>query len=179
MTLPRETMLELMALADGELEGEARARAEALAAQNEDARRVVDSMREAGVRLWLNDVVEHRAPAADHIADTVMARLGAAEGHQPRARTRQSPRVAMARAAFGVALAIAAAVAIYVGQRKAEHAPTAAVATSAGESTGRGAVEVDEIDSMAHVSIFQISAIANPSARSSVVVWVDDESGEK
>jgi hypothetical protein len=179
MTLSRETMLELMALADGELEGEAKARAEALATQNEDARRVVDSMREAGVRLWLNDVVERRAPSADGIAETVMARLAVAEGHQPRARARQSSRVAMARAAFGTALAIAAAVAIYVGQHKAERAPTAAVGTSAGETAGHGAVEVDEIDSMAHVSIFQISAIANPSARSSVVVWVDDESGEK
>jgi anti-sigma factor RsiW len=179
MTLSRETMLELMALADGELEGDAKARAEALAAESEEAHRVVESMREPGLRFWLGETVEQRARTADGIADAVMEKLVTAGGQPQGTRARRSLRVVTAPAAVGAALAIAAAVAIYVGQHKTEPLPTAVVATSSGEGTHHGAVEVDEIDSVAHVSIFQISAIANPSAQSSVVVWVDDEPVEK
>jgi hypothetical protein len=179
MTLSREAMLELMALADGELEGEARARAEALAAESEEARRVVDSMRETDVRRWLSDAVEQRARTADGIADAVMAKLQGGAGRRTPSGARRSPRVVLARAAMGSALAIAAAATLYVGIRKSERAPTAVIATGSELSAANGAVEVEEIDSVAHVSIFQISGQANPSARSSVVVWVDDESGEK
>ena len=46
-------MLELMALADGELEGEDRARVEALVAQSDEARQVVEAMRSPVLGTWL------------------------------------------------------------------------------------------------------------------------------
>jgi hypothetical protein len=81
MSLPRETMLELMALADGELEGEAKDRAEKLTIQSEEAQRVVGAMRAPGVRPWLREAVAQRAPLADGIADAVMAKLAAGGGY--------------------------------------------------------------------------------------------------
>ena len=45
MSLSQETLFDLMALADGELEGDARERAEKLVSQSEEARRIVEGMR--------------------------------------------------------------------------------------------------------------------------------------
>jgi hypothetical protein len=78
MSLSRETMTELMALADGELEGEARDRVEKLAAENEQARRVVEAMRAPALGVWLAEAMEERTAAADGIADAVMGKIDAA-----------------------------------------------------------------------------------------------------
>src|SRR5258708_28102684 len=77
VSLPHETVLELMSLADGELEGEAREHAEKLIAESDEARRVVEAMRGPHVGIWLKDAIDRRADAAgvDGIAETVMARL--------------------------------------------------------------------------------------------------------
>jgi hypothetical protein len=194
MSLPRETVLELMALADGELEGEAKERAEKLASQSDEAQRVVSAMRAPVVRLWLSEALEQQAVSADGIADTVMARLGPGDEHVairrlPRGRSGPSPRIAIASAVVASALAIAAASMFYArsGDRTGERAPVASIvapgppeAIAQQESPGaaRG-VEVEEIDSAAHVSIFAISALANASTPSSVVVWIEDDPGEK
>jgi hypothetical protein len=212
MSLPRETMMELMALADGELEGEAKERGERLAAESEDARQIVESFRASDVARWLDEALDPRGAAADGIADAVMARIegppaGAARASRPSLRARGS-RPGPARrsrvvvgATVGVALALAAAVALFV--RAVPHAdpvgPEARALPVAGEtddtrgagdpwrsaagspggtSAGRG-VEVEEIDSPSRVSIFEIAAIANASTASSVVVWIDDDPGPK
>jgi hypothetical protein len=73
-------MLELMAFADGELEGEARERVAKLAEESEEAARVVRAMRAPALGAWLTEATEERAAAADGIADVVMARLGAGAG---------------------------------------------------------------------------------------------------
>jgi hypothetical protein len=78
MSLSRETMTELMALADGELDGEARERAEKLAAESPEARRVVDAMRSPALGVWLAEGMDERTAAADGIADAVMAKIEAA-----------------------------------------------------------------------------------------------------
>ena len=78
MSLSRETMTELMALADGELEGDARARAEKLAAESDEARRVVEAMRSPALGMWLAEAMEERMTAADGIADAVMAKIDGA-----------------------------------------------------------------------------------------------------
>jgi hypothetical protein len=78
MSLSRETMTELMALADGELEGEARARVEKLAAESAEARRVVDAMRAPVLGVWLAEAMAERTSAADGIADAVMGKIDAA-----------------------------------------------------------------------------------------------------
>lgn len=209
MSLPRETMLELMALADGELEGEARGRVEALLARNDEARRVVESMRSTVVGEWLADALEPRMHAADGIADGVMARLDASAvaavsepvpvirlpPRRSSAGLGRSSRFGLAAALFGSSLAVAAAVALYVrsGERSHGPAPVASVplatverppestmvtAGQEGAGAGRG-VQVEEIDSAQRVSIFEISAMANASEPSSVVVWIDDDPGEK
>jgi hypothetical protein len=185
MSLSHEAMLELMALVDGELHGEAKERAENLAARDEEARRLVEAMRATGVRTWLNETVEMRTRAADGIADEVMARIDGGPSRMPITRLRRGSRVMMAQAIVASALAIAAGIAIYV--RSGAHgreffglsnrAPVASVRNANGVTLA-SSVEVDEIDSAGHVSIFEISANANSAIRSSVVVWIDDETGE-
>jgi hypothetical protein len=79
MSLSPETMTELMALADGELEGEARERAERLAAESEEARQLVEAIRSPVLGTLLARVMNERTAAADGIADAVMAKLEAAK----------------------------------------------------------------------------------------------------
>ena len=78
-TLTRDAMLELMAYADGELEGDDLARVEALVASSDEARRIVQSM--GGVADWVR-VADEESPRreathrmADGIADGVMAQI--------------------------------------------------------------------------------------------------------
>jgi hypothetical protein len=191
VSLSRETVLELMALADGELEGEAKERAEKLALQSQEARRVVDAMRATELRILLGEAIAQRAPAADGIANDVMAKLASTPSAQRGGKSRSARRPGVVTMSIGAAsaLAIAAgsAVVLRSADRRTESAQLVA-GSGAGVSpalsaplaggTKRG-VEVEEIDSTAHVSIFEISAIANASTPSSVVVWIDDEPGEK
>jgi hypothetical protein len=78
-TLSRDAMLELMAYADGELEGADLARVEALVASSDEARRIVQSM--GGVAEWVRvaDAESPRREAthrmADGIAVAVMAQI--------------------------------------------------------------------------------------------------------
>ena len=85
------------------------------------------------------------------------------------------------------ALALAAGVALFVMTDRMAHVapkavgPAASLEPAGGEgvaAAGLG-VEVEEVDSTSHVSIFEIPAMANASAPSSVVVWIDDEPEEK
>jgi len=80
MTLPRDTMLEIMAYADGELDDGARARVEAILASSAEARGVAAALGVLGEEV--RDAVLGRAmPRADGIADAVMTRLdGASRG---------------------------------------------------------------------------------------------------
>jgi len=68
MSLSRETMLALMAYADGELEGKERARVDALLAKSEEARRVVQAMCGGAVGAWLSQAAVGASGGA-HPAD--------------------------------------------------------------------------------------------------------------
>ena len=143
MSLSHDTVLELMSLADGELEGDDKARVERLVASSDEARRVLEAMQRAEVGAWLSESEHARAGkgGADGIADAVMAAVeGSAQGRSvaPRAskatssatssaslqsggvvsiagvRTRKSSRVQFAVSAAVAGLALAAAVALYV-----------------------------------------------------------------
>ncbi|MGH7439811.1 MAG: hypothetical protein ACRENE_29335 [Polyangiaceae bacterium] len=86
MSLSQDTMIELMSLADGELEGEAKLRVEKLVAESDEARRALDGLRAPHVALWLSDSLERRADkaGADRIADAVMGSvLTSASGTVP------------------------------------------------------------------------------------------------
>jgi hypothetical protein len=190
--LPRETMIELMALADGELEGEARSRAEALVASNAEARAIVDGLRQRHVGAWLRTSFDERSAGAAGIADGVMARIGvpiraggspATPPIAPEAGRVLRPRAWMAAGA--VALAAAAAVAVYLrGGSSPGIAPRASDRAEIAESPGgapASGVEVDEIDAPARgVSVFEIPAAEGAAAAglahrpASVVVWIED-----
>ncbi len=200
MSLSHQTVLQLMAFADGELEGADRERVERLVAENDEARRIVETMRGAEVGSWVGQTMMERAAGADGIATAVMAKIGT-DGVVSLAdrRARKSPRTQRAQVvitAATAALALAAGIAVYVHSGATgpdERAPVASVgippvdfqAPSAlaqqGAPAPAGGVEVNEIDAPSRgVSVFEIpaaaaAAVASPSRGSSVVVWVDED----
>jgi hypothetical protein len=183
MSLPQETMLQLMALADGELEGEELSRMETLVAESAEARQVVEAIRSPALGAWLDDDLMARAVAADGIADGVMSAIAKADGAegaaggrgqvvrlgQPRARGRA--RLQVVGGAFVAALALAAGVVIYVSSVGPVTDPNKASVASVGSSSvdvvppPPGAVaqrpsqgvEVNEVDSPSRgFSVFEI-----------------------
>lgn len=192
MSLSRETMIELMALADGELEGADRERIERLVAEDGEARRVVDAMRSPAIGSWLEGEMNARTAAAEGIAGAVMAKLPARGPSRAR-----SPVVVIS--SIGAALALAAGVALILRSQGAStetHEPVASVDTPSvdvqpppGASLARDqalaqrptqGVEVDEVDSPSRgISVFEIpvagAAAANAKGPSSVVIMIEDE----
>jgi hypothetical protein len=202
MSLSQETLLELMALADGELEGDDRARIEQLVADSDEARRTVEAMRSPAIGDWLREQLEadEHAAAADGIADAVMARLESpveAEGggvvRLADVRARRTSRVQVVFAVATAGLALAAGIALYI---RAGHsgtdgqAPVASVGTPSVDlqlppvPPSQG-VEVDEVDSPSRgISVFEIpiaggAAAANAAGPSSVVIMIEDDQGAK
>jgi hypothetical protein len=114
MSLSHETVLELMSLADGELEGDAKERAERLVASSDEARRVVEAMRRAEVGRWLSASLHDRAgqAGADAIADAVMS----AVEKSPEGR-RAAPQRSSAASAASTAASISEGVASFAGAR--------------------------------------------------------------
>jgi anti-sigma factor RsiW len=183
VSLSRETMMELMAFADGELEGEDRARVERLVGENSEARSVVDAIRSPAIGEWLEGEMAERAAAADGIAGAVMAKLPA------RAPSRgRSPAVVLS---IGGALALAAGIALILRSKGAStetQVPVASVETPSVDVQPSPAlaqrptqgVEVDEVDSPSRgISVFEIpvagAAAANANGPSSVVIMIEDE----
>jgi hypothetical protein len=190
VSLSRETMMDLMAFADGELEGEDRARVERLVAENSEARSVVDAMRSPAIGKWLEGEMAERTAAADGIAGAVMAKLPA--------RLPSRGRSPVAVISIGAALALAAGVALILrstGESSESHAPVASVelpsvdtqvvpasparAETVAQRPTQG-VEVDEVDSPSRgISVFEIplpgAAAANANGPSSVVIMIEDE----
>jgi hypothetical protein len=186
MSLSHDTVLELMSLADGELEGDDKERVEQLVSSSEEARRVVEAMRRGDVGAWLATSMDERAgkAGADGIADAVMAAVGQAANGPSKAsvsseaggvvsmagRARRSSRLQIAVSAAAAGLALAAAVALYVragGDQTADHAPVASVgippvdfqvpSASVAQAEPAGGVEVNEIDAPSRgVSVFEI-----------------------
>jgi hypothetical protein len=127
MSLPYETMLDLMRYADGDdaLDADARARVEALLRTNEEARRVVDAMGTLGevVREGIDQRVG-KSGVADGIADGVMAAIareaqraevkdGASASRSARVVELASGRARRSRA--GVTSAVVAVLALAAG----------------------------------------------------------------
>lgn len=206
MSLSHETILELMSFADGELEGADKERVERLVADNDEARRVVESLRGGEVGAWLSSAMDERAVrgGADCIADDVMAAIaqpsagGVASLANHRARGPARSRVPIAGAAVVAVLAMAAAAILYIdggAPKPGERAPVASVGTphldfqvpsatvaQANENpTAPAGVEVNEIDAPSRgVSVFEIpgAAAAAVAGPSSVVVWVEEDQTE-
>lgn len=154
MSLSQETMMELMSLADGELEGEAKVRVEKLVAQSEEARRALAGLRAPHLSLWLSDSLAQRADKAGvgGIADVVMGAIAAngsagavpaaaPAGHEAppsptvvrldAARRRPGSRSGALVVTFVGVAALAAGVALFVKSttKPAEEMPIASVGT--------------------------------------------------
>jgi anti-sigma factor RsiW len=169
-------LLELMSLADGELEGADKERVERLVASDDEARQIVASLRGAEVGTWLAETMDQHAAAsgADGIADAVMSAVAVGTSSRASAapngvargaavaplRARKSSRFQVIAGGATAVLALAAAVAIYMRAGTGpldEHAPVASVgvppvdveAPSSMAMTQQGTgggVEVNEID---------------------------------
>ncbi len=195
MSLSQETLIEIMSLADGELEGEARARVEQLVAESAEARRALDGFRAPHVPLWLSESLDRHATSAgaDRMADAVLGAIAAGEHDAPAPANvvRIVPRPGASRASRGGllaasvvgAMALAAGVALFIrssGRPESDQMPVASVGMPsvdmqkppAEPSAGGQGVEVDEVDSPSRgISVFEIplaplaGAAANVGAR--------------
>lgn len=205
MSLSHETLIELMSLADGELEGEAKLRAEKLVAESEEARRALEGFQAPHVGMWLSESLERRAAAAGagQIADAVMRELAAdppaASGvvsptRLEEARARKASKGRVFVAAVCAVAALAAGVAVFIRSGLGEHGdrmPVASVGMPSvdmqgpppGQAPPGSGVEVDEVDSPSRgISVFEIplrdlgkASASAGHSPSSVVVWIDDE----
>lgn len=185
MKLDSESMMLLMAFADGELHGDERVRAEALLASSEDARAFVDNLQGLGGAVR---VIAEPAPTHKYdVADNVMAQLGSLSGAPTMERaapvipiksaSKRSPgKIGVAVAA---ALALAASIAIFSrpkpieenGGSIAARSPLASASSEAVVAASTG-VELENVESPTHpVSVFYVPS-ANESP--SVVIWIDD-----
>jgi hypothetical protein len=205
MSLSSENMLVLMGYADGELEGDDRAEAEALLAREVDAVRFVEQIGGLGDLVQLgHDARSAETIAAFDIADAVMARtalttevksaaalaagvtsLAAAREKRAGATNRPASRLKVG-AGIAAVLALAASVFVFAQRPTAEapmaKAPSVPAVETPGEapraptSAGTG-VEVSTVNSPGNsVSVFYLPSANELST--SVVVWVD-ETGEK
>jgi anti-sigma factor RsiW len=200
MSLGQETVLDLMAYADGELDGDARKRVEELIASNEEAARMVDEFRTLTTCLQISEKARRVPKSVDRIVDSVMERLPAAPApvvNEPkvlkfkRAATAGAVSLVIAMAAgwlmFFRTPPAPAPVAVQTPQATAAEQGAAAPppsapaptdpqpATASAEDQG-GGVDLEQVESPSHeVNIFYVPAVAAANA-SSVVVWIGDVS---
>lgn len=183
MNLSEEAMLDLMAYADGELDGEAAARVEAMMSEKPEARQFVEELKTLGECVRVVEADQRVPKTVDFIADDVMKAIA----RQPRLVVNNDPPVVRwrrAAAAASVSLAIAAAAGwvLFMQSRPAPVAgevasATAPTAPSAAESavaanTKVAGVDLDDVDAPHHeVSVFFVPSLADSKA-SSVVVWI-------
>lgn len=185
MSLSQQTLLDLMAFADGEVDGDERARLEKLVAESPEAASVVEAMRAPALGAFLGGEIDRVGTAADGIADAVMTKL---EAPVPLRR-----RPAAVTATVIGSLALAAGLALWVTTSRTHgddpQAPVASVGAPAPDIAPAPAsrpvqgVEVDELDSPSRAfSVFEIpvsggaaGAAAQAGAPSSVVIMIDDD----
>jgi len=180
MSLSEAQMMDVMSLADGELEGEDLERTKKLVEEDAEAKELFASLRAIGDGVRGSFDV----PKID-VRDAVMRTI--VPNDLDKARIKRTARTRMA--VVGVSLlAVAAAVMFYVrdhelqqAQNAAKDAGTQAVLASS-SPTG---VEVDFVDTPTPVSLFYVPAEKTTSGAegkttetpASVIVWVDDSSG--
>jgi hypothetical protein len=181
MSLPQETLIELMSLADGQLEGDAKVRVEKLVAESEEARAVLDGFRAPHVGIWLAESFDRRASAAgaDGIADRIMAELSGevpasakvvriADRQQRGASSAAASRRGLLFASVLGVTAVAAGIAVLIkstARPGGDQMPVASVGMPSvdlqpppvdRQSSAQG-VEVDEVDSPSRgISVFEI-----------------------
>lgn len=196
--LSSETMMKLMAYADGELEGKERLDAEELLATDLDALRFVEQIAGCGnlVGEGYEASTTAKTVAAFDIADAVMAKVKS-ESRESKPEvapkslvpsSRISP-IELARAkraqrmkiGGGIAAALAIAAAVFVYARPSEtpmaKGPSITNNPSSPASNGPG-VDVNAVQTPGqNVSVFYLPSANELST--SVIIWVDESAGEK
>ncbi len=180
MTLTEEEMLDVMAYVDGELEGEAAAKVEALLESSAEARELRASFGALSERV--KEIA--RTPSID-VTKSVMAKIKPNELDRRRIEKQSRSRVLFVGATL---VALAAAVFLYVrhgdppsggggaGTGTAATAPTET--SSSPKLAALHGVQVDSVDTASAtrpISVFYVPNGDEPSeSSSSVVVWIDD-----
>ena len=175
-TLSEQQMLDVMAYADGELDGDEAARVRALLDESPDAKELFTSLHAIGDGV--RSVMETE-PAGVDVADAVMRKL------QPndfdKARIRRTNRIRMGVVAASL-VALAAAFMFYLRQNEngsQARNPVPSLSGSDGNalaSLHATGVEVDSVDTPSSVSVFYVPTDnpAEPKGPNTLVVWVDD-----
>ena len=206
MSLSQEAMMDLMAYADGELEGDAdaRARVRAMIETTPEAAQFVHELATLGEVVRVVQGSRRTPKTVDFIADDVMKQIA----RQPRLVVNNDPpgvrmKRAIAAGSVSVVLAMAAAWLLFVQTRPSGVGtpanangplaantttaaapsvttltpPPAATTPSPADSAVAG-VDLDNVESPHHeVSVFFVPSIADAKA-SSVVVWIGGETGK-
>jgi anti-sigma factor RsiW len=181
MSLSEAQMMDVMSLADGELEGEDLDRTQKLVEENADAKELFASLRAIGDGVRGSFDV----PKID-VGDAVMRSV--TPNDLDKARIKRTARTRMA--VVGVSLvAIAAAVMFYVRDQQLQQQAAQNDAKDSGvqavlASSSPTGVEVDFVDTPTPVSLFYVPAEKTTAGAegkttetpASVVVWVDDNS---
>ncbi len=182
MSLDEQQMLDVMAYADGELEGEDGDRVAKLVEDDAEAAELFASLRAIGDGVRSSFDV----PNID-VRDAVMREIKPNDLDKARIKRTARTRMTVVGASL---LAIAAAVAFYMREQAKETGaqntpPTSSTQTVLASSSATG-VEVDFVDTPSPVSVFYVPAEKTMTGAEgktsetpdSVVVWVDDNAAE-
>lgn len=190
MSSPKERMLQLMAYADGELEGAELEQAQTWLAEDPNAVRLVNDVARLGdlVTLGHGRSEAAKSVASFDIADAVMAKVreepkqGTSHGvtsSLDAARERKHRTLRGGATAAGV-LALAASVLFMMHRRDEQpmaRGPASTTQTAPNLGGGPG-VEVDVVEAPGHsVSVFYLPNESSLTT-TSVVVWVDETGGK-
>lgn len=176
MSLAEQDMMDVMAFADGELEGEDLARVEKLIASNADAKELLASLAAIGEGVRSAHLV-----GEIDVSDAVIAKVTPNDLDKARIKRTARTRMAVVAVAF---VALAAGVLFYMRDTQGTNRTATIPADSASgqpalASAAATGVQVDFVDTPTPVSVFYLPA-ENTGAEGktdtppSVVVWVDD-----
>ncbi len=194
MSLSKQLMLDLLAYADGELDGDAKRRIESILAKDEEAREIVAAASVLGEGVRFAEDARVLPHAADTIVDGVMARVANEEiGFLDETNEPKVVRLKRAAPVAAVSFALAMAAGWFLffrgpavtpeGNKTAGLATTAVTASASAHeerdvAAGPEGAELESADSP--VSVFFVSTTGddlNKKAVSSVVVWLGDSLG--
>ncbi|WP_394843072.1 hypothetical protein LZC95_39225 [Pendulispora brunnea] len=193
-----EAMLDLMAYADGELEGAAAERVAAWVARDAEAARWVEEFRTLSECIAVSESARPVPKAVDRIVDSVMEKATRYEVDRKPNADPKPIRMRRAVVAGTVSAALALAASWFMFFRTPDFpetsapttvASTAPAAPSEPETPGTepsavaaapenevtpGGVELEQVESPSReISVFYVPAVSGESA-SSVVVWIGD-----
>jgi anti-sigma factor RsiW len=172
MTLSSKDMLDVMAWADGELEGDEAARIEALIEKDSEAKELVRSFGALGdfVRTSSFGTAHEKASTPDVSAE-IMAKIGPNDIERARLKRGMRTRVG---AAVATALALAAGFLIWQRTHTNDQPTTGKNDIPVVNVPAATGVEVGQVDSSQHaVSVFYVPS-SEEKGPETTVVWIDD-----